>query len=224
MYERNEYQITTTIDRWARLIGCTTNEVAKCFRELSDSKTANVIFGNGDVTVLSRRLQRELSSKENNRLRVQRHRGNADVTPEKRDRVISKSNKKEEEKREEAAVAAPTPEVTFEPERFNHPAVVLFESIFGFKIASGFATSVARKVTNLQVWKDLLENKRAYADKPLKERTKLCGWILDAYDERVQKLPKIQRLPTVEERLREEAETRHMGLIQPPPRNIGVAP
>lgn len=93
MYEKGDYQVTTTIDRWARLIGCTTNEVTRCFRELSDTKTADVTFGNGEVTVLSRRLKRELTSKENNRLRVQKHRGNANVTPMSQDRVIS--NKKE---------------------------------------------------------------------------------------------------------------------------------
>ena len=114
MYEKNDYQVTTTIDRWARLIGCTTNEVTRCFRELSDTKTADVTFGNGEVTVLSRRLKRELTSKESNRLRVQKHRGNANVTPMSQDRVISKSKSNNKEEEEEAADASHATEAIFD--------------------------------------------------------------------------------------------------------------
>lgn len=126
------------------------------------------------------------------------------------------SSSSSSEKNKEAAIAAPTPEATFEPDRFNHPAVVEFEAAFGFTPGSGFATSVARKVTRLDIWKQLLENKRAFADKPLIERRKVCNWILDEYDNRTKDIPK--KLPTVDEVLRDRAEgLRPENRIPPPP-------
>lgn len=89
-------------------------------------------------------------------------------------------------KEERGKREAPPPETTFTPGRWGEPSVVLFEEIFGFKTASGFASSVASRVQDLSLWKTLLENKRAYADKPLAERKRVCNWILDEYDKRVE--------------------------------------
>lgn len=99
---------------------------------------------------------------------------------------ISNKDIRKEEEREEAASPPTHPEVVFDPDRWHHPAVVLFEEIFGFKTGSGFATSVAEKVSDLGIWKTLLDNKRSFADKSLDERKRVCNWILDEYDKRVE--------------------------------------
>lgn len=88
MVAQGVYQVTGSFEQIGRMARCDSSEVAKYAMELKNTKAADVTLGNGSVTLLSRRLKRELSTKENNKLRVQKHRGNADVT------VHSKSNSK----------------------------------------------------------------------------------------------------------------------------------
>ncbi len=95
MHEMSESTLTASHEELARLVGCESMDVAKYVLELKRTKTADVIIGNGDVTLVSRRFARELSSKEGNRLRVQKHRGNGDVTPMSQNKVISNNKKKE---------------------------------------------------------------------------------------------------------------------------------
>jgi hypothetical protein len=95
MHETDTFCLTGSYKEIARLVGCETEEVARCCIELQRTETADVTLGNGDVTLVSRRLKRDLSDREQTRLRVQRHRGNADVTAQ------SKSNKKEVKNKEE---------------------------------------------------------------------------------------------------------------------------
>jgi hypothetical protein len=113
MHEKGEYKIEGTYEEMGWLIGCAPEVVARCVIELQRTKTADVTLGNGSVTLLSRRLKRELSDREKTRLRVQRHRGNADVTLQSK----SKSNKKEI-REEKEAVSPPTPRATRIPEPF----------------------------------------------------------------------------------------------------------
>lgn len=226
MYRSDTFELTGTVEQLRRKLGILPEELERCVYDLKNNNAGDVRFCNNNVSILSRRRQREVKAKENNRLAVAKHRGKAERNTDVRvqSKSKSKSKEKEEEKREEAAVAAPAPEVIFEPDRFNHPAVVEFESVFGFKAGSGFATSVARKVSNLGIWTTLLQNKRAYADKPIAERRKVCNWILDEYDKRVKDAPKIQRLPTVEERQREEEANLQVALRPPPkPTTAGAA-
>jgi hypothetical protein len=178
MYDQDASTITCSFEQLARMTRCEASEAAKYALELKTAKVADVTLGHGEVTVMSRRLEKLLKARKQATLRKRKER----VTDESQDRVKVRviSKEKEEEKREERT---PT-ETTFEPERFTHPAVLVFEEIYGFKVGSGFATSVAQRVKNLGVWKDLLDNKRAYADKPLIERRKVQNWILDEYDKR----------------------------------------
>ncbi len=52
-------KITGTLSYFANLMGCTENKVSKYFANLSDSKTANITYENGKITVKSRRMWRE---------------------------------------------------------------------------------------------------------------------------------------------------------------------
>jgi hypothetical protein len=85
----------------------------------------------------------------------------------------------------DSALPHPPTATSFEPDRWQNPAVIIFEEIFGFKTGSGFASSIVKKVLDLETWTALLENKRAYADQPLAARKKICTWILDEYDKRI---------------------------------------
>ena len=117
--------ITAPVEKLASLAGCTVTEAIRSIVELKLYDVAGVTLCNGQnvtrnslVTLLSRSLKRELSDKEKTRLRVQKHRGNADVTVDVT--VQSKSNKKEveEEKKEETHKAASPPKGSRLPEPF----------------------------------------------------------------------------------------------------------
>lgn len=108
MHETDEYIVGGTYEELGWLIGCSPEVVARCVVELNRTKTADVTLGNGNVTLMSRRLKREVNDREQTRLRVQRSRCNADVTEMKRDRVISKKKEvKNKEEKEAVAEAAP---------------------------------------------------------------------------------------------------------------------
>ena len=127
MHETDEPVLTGSFEELARLIGCESSEVARCVNELKRTGTADVTLGNGFVTLMSRRLKRELSDREQTRLRVQRHRGNAVVTEVKRDRVISKSKSKKKEE-ESGAFHAPTHPQMSDPNLWSYPMKDLAEA------------------------------------------------------------------------------------------------
>jgi hypothetical protein len=107
MMEAEEPQISGTIPELCRLIGCFPEEMERGLKELERTKAADVIFSNGNVMVMSRRLYKELKAKESNRLRVSKARKkeqcNAEVTPLSRDRVrIRDKSKKENESKQES--------------------------------------------------------------------------------------------------------------------------
>lgn len=101
-----KFSITATVEDFTRMVGCSAGEVRRSITELQKHNVADVTLCNGsvqksnsDVTLLSRSLKSELNTREKNKLRVRKFRGNGDVTPTVRDRVKSKS--KELEEREE---------------------------------------------------------------------------------------------------------------------------
>jgi hypothetical protein len=77
----------------ARSVGCFPEEAQRCVEELKRTNTADVTLRNGEVTLKSRKYAKELKAKEMTRLRVRKHRGVVDVTPDVTDKV--KSKKKE---------------------------------------------------------------------------------------------------------------------------------
>lgn len=109
MHESESSKIEGSYEEIGWLIGCPPEVVARCVIELQRTKTADVTLGNGFVTVLSRRMKRELNDREQTRLRVQKSRRNADVTPVSHDRVKSKSNKEEVKSKKEEKAEEDTP-------------------------------------------------------------------------------------------------------------------
>lgn len=95
MRDTETAMISGTFEDFARIVGCFPNEAERCINELKRNKTADVTQKNENVTLKSRKYERELKAKKQTRLRVQKFRSNADVTQKKRDRVISKSKEKE---------------------------------------------------------------------------------------------------------------------------------
>jgi len=175
----------------ARLIGCFPEEAARCVLELKRTETADVTLCNDSVTLKSRYIDRELKSKELTKLRVRKLRGNADVTPVKRDRVrvINKSKEKEEEIREEEEGETP---LTLEPFRFpespfENPGVILYQTVLGLNVSTAFAKAIQVKVKPelFGIWENLIQNKSAYGGRPMVERQRVSNWILDEFDKRV---------------------------------------
>ena len=66
---------------WARIMRCSPQEAQKIIAELEQENICNVQRKDGKVTLVSRRLSKQYKEKENNRLRKQRQRANAAVTP-----------------------------------------------------------------------------------------------------------------------------------------------
>ena len=106
LWESGQYQATATVREWARAWNMGPRGAVRVIREIErlniGSVTCNgdVTLGNAQVTLMSRRLHREAKERVQNRLRVQRHRGNADVTPhvtvQSKSKSKSKSNTEED--------------------------------------------------------------------------------------------------------------------------------
>ena len=107
----NKSSITATVEELARVVGCSADEAARSVDQIKKFDVANVVVCNAEnvtsvtrntnVTLESRSLKSELSTREQTRLRVQRYRRNDGVTPEKQDRVLIEEEveKKKEEKK-----------------------------------------------------------------------------------------------------------------------------
>jgi hypothetical protein len=102
------YSLTGSFDDFNRLIGCSLGEFQRSVTELRKRDVADVTLCNGqnvtrntEVTLVSRSLRRELSSKEKTRLRVAKFRGNADVTQPVTPQSKKKSKSKNKEKKKE---------------------------------------------------------------------------------------------------------------------------
>lgn len=80
MHKSAQPELSGTLEQMARSLGCFPDELMRCLLDLKRNDAADVTLGNGTVTVMSRRLKREVSDREKTRLRVQKHRGNDDVT------------------------------------------------------------------------------------------------------------------------------------------------
>lgn len=111
MYEQETFQVSGSVQQIARLARCDSSDVSRISLELKNANVCDVTLGNGNVTLLSRRMKREVSIRESNRLRVMKHRCNGDVTAQSNKKEV-KSKKKEEKKEENGA---------------NAPVSILFE-------------------------------------------------------------------------------------------------
>lgn len=103
MYRADTDELTGTLEQMRRKLGVLPEELTRCLHDLKTNNAANVRFGNGDVSIISRRRQKELKAKENNRLYVAKHRAKdeckIDVSTQSKSK--SKSIEIREEKEEE---------------------------------------------------------------------------------------------------------------------------
>lgn len=74
MYRADVAELSGSVEQLRRKLGVMPEELTRCLRELKDNKAADVRFGNGDVSIVSRRRQRDLNIKERNKLYVAKHR------------------------------------------------------------------------------------------------------------------------------------------------------
>ncbi len=86
MWRDNTYSITGTREDFARLWGCSVDDVNAVLRDMSHHQPCVVTDHHGNVTLMSRRLRRSHKDREGARLRQRRHRkkarGDGGVTPE----------------------------------------------------------------------------------------------------------------------------------------------
>jgi len=91
MNRADVYELTGTIEQLRRKLGVLPEELTRCLHDLKTNNAANVRFGNGDVSIISRRRQKELKAKENNRLYVAKHRAKDECKIDVRTQSKSKS-------------------------------------------------------------------------------------------------------------------------------------
>ncbi len=194
MYAQEVYTVTGGVEKIARMTRCDSSEVAKYAIELKDANVCDVTLGNGDVTLLSRRLKRDISVKEQTRLRVQRSRSNANVTLHSNSNSNSKNNKKEKEEEKKATTAAVSDDQWLDSLQSN-PAYKLLQ--------------VRTEYARAQVWAET--NKRQCT------RRFFVNWLNRAkpMDANTKQFKQNEKLPTTAEKLADAA-TNNAALIQPP--------
>lgn len=140
MHRSDQYELTGTIDQLRRLLGCLPEEVTRCASDLKNNGAADVRFGNGEVSIKSRRLEREHKAREQNRLYVAKHREKDECKVDVRRQSKSKSLKKEKKKektpatRSDTKAASPTKQTSesgTKDSRSGHPAIQAFRLVSG---------------------------------------------------------------------------------------------
>lgn len=126
-------ELTGTVDQMRRKFGILPEELMRCVHDLKTNSAANVRFGNGDVSIISRRRQREVKANADNRLYVARHREKVKckggVREQSKSIDIEKEIREEKEKKKSVAEAAPP-----EPERREssvHPVIIAIHEVTG---------------------------------------------------------------------------------------------
>jgi hypothetical protein len=207
MEDSETYFVEGTQAELMRMLSCTADEFERSVEELERTNAASVSKNQGFVKIVSRRLLKAINLKEYNKLKQREHRRQENVksvsnAPSKDIEIKSIREERIEEKKEEEREEASTPEesnvvpIGFSP--FESPPVVLFEEIFQIHVGNNFAKAVTAQVTDLGTWNTLLQNKRAFADKPFDERKRVCNWILDEYTNRVEAKNGTNNKPTSE--------------------------
>lgn len=120
MYRSDTAELTGTVEQLRRKLGVLPEELTRCLHDLKTNNAANVRFCNGDVSILSRRRQREVKAKENNRLYVAKHRQKTECKVDVRIQSKSKSKNKEKE-----TIQAASPPNVSEVELSVHAGTIL---------------------------------------------------------------------------------------------------
>lgn len=105
MHKSGSASLEGTGPQLCRMLGITGGELKRCFHDLQESGAADVTVRHASVTqksvsfrIVSRKMRKELNTREQNRLRKRRERRHAAVTSLSPDRVISKSKEIKKEK------------------------------------------------------------------------------------------------------------------------------
>jgi hypothetical protein len=189
MRESDVAELSGTQEEMARLVGCFAEELMRCCHELKRTKTADVIFGNGIVSIKSRRLERELKAKEYNKLQVRKHRMkalcNKDVTIQSKSKEL-RVKEKEEIREEKEGETPPSFEPSIsdfgksKPNPANHPALVAVRTLTGHQpdratwdrliAVLGLEPDIGRLAGCYSAWMMKSKNKSNYD-----------AWIIDWY-------------------------------------------
>lgn len=85
MHTNGSGELTGTVDQLARIGRCSSDEMRAAIAELESTKTASVTERNGIITLVSRRIARDVKARKGNALRQSRFRetqkSNEEVTP-----------------------------------------------------------------------------------------------------------------------------------------------
>lgn len=157
LYAQDQHTLTASYEKLGRMARCDSSEVAKLILELKHNNVADVTLGHGDVTVMSRRLEKLLKARNQATLRKRKER----VTTMSQDRVKSKSKK--EEIREQSATPPPPA-----PDRKNHPAIIAIHEATGIYPPK-------------QIWDDLIDSLGTDIDL-VKLKTCVRKWIARGYN------------------------------------------
>jgi hypothetical protein len=117
MMESDSAELSGTIPELCRVIGCFPDELEPAIEELERTGAADVTRRNGCVTLVSRRLKKELTSKVSNTLRQQNFRRNARVTPMSHDRVRVRDRVRDREEQEATLSMGPASDLAETPKR-----------------------------------------------------------------------------------------------------------
>lgn len=93
---------TKTIEQWAKILGVSESECERILRYIKNKEIGNVTFRNKNVTVICRRQLKEEKARQDTNKRVKRWRNaksNTDVTEEKSEVILQKSDKEIKKKK-----------------------------------------------------------------------------------------------------------------------------
>ena len=121
MRDTERATISGTVEDIARAVGCFPDEARAAIEELKRHDTATVTLRNDNVTLKSRRYAKELKAKELTRLRVRKHRGHSDVTPEKHEPLTKVISNKKEVREESSLNESSNPTLSDPPQAAAPP-------------------------------------------------------------------------------------------------------
>jgi hypothetical protein len=172
MYRADTDTLSGSLDALRRRLGVLPEELTRCAQELRRTETADVSFGNGIVSITSRRRKEELKAKENNRLYVAKHRAKDECKDDVRLQSKSKSLKKEkeEEKDTEQPSAVCVPVDDSPGKKGKLPA--------DFSITAEMRAWAAKKVPGLDIDDELEEFISFWRDIAAKNNKRTeRGWV-----------------------------------------------
>lgn len=127
MYRSDVAELTGTIEQLRRKLGVLPEELMRCLQELKTNKAADVRFCKDEVSIISRRRQKDLKASERNRLYVAKHREKdeckTDVSIQSKSKSKSKIKPSETDGQNRDVSASPyPPDLSFKKPHTRSPA------------------------------------------------------------------------------------------------------